>query len=368
MRLLHKFKQIHIMYYVSLLYLVFPFYYSLSGGYPFYIFWLTILFIVAYLGIVMMEHPLVVNLFWLYLCFYVVFVTFNGSPNISMFNFFLSNILVWRFGDDKLIGFRYISFYLVFLATLYPVLADTDVATQIFLLIMDMVCLGMLYAMRQIIKQTKIEQELTAKNASINLLLAENERNRIGQDLHDTLGHVFAMLSVKSELALTLMEHGAYEKAQKEIQDLRDIAKNSMQEVREIVQAVKVHSLEEELQILGNMLELAGIALTIEKEEIAIGREQETALTMALRELGNNLIKHSQASSCRIQLSEKDGWVRVLVEDNGIGFEQVTGEELHSIRDRFIRYQGRMEIISSKQPTQIQLEIPKGDKDEHFSR
>lgn len=28
------------------------------------------------------------------------------------------------------------------------------------------------------------------KNRTINLLLAENERNRIGRDLHDTLGHV----------------------------------------------------------------------------------------------------------------------------------------------------------------------------------
>ncbi|MER0123295.1 sensor histidine kinase [Streptococcus sp. ZJ93] len=365
MRLLHKFKQIHIMYYVSLLYLVFPFYYSLSGDYPFYIFWLTILFMVAYLGIVMTEHPLVVNLFWLYLCFYVPFVTFNGSPNISMFNFFLSNILVWRFEDDKPTGFRYVSFYLVLFVTLYPILADTDIATQLFLLIMDVVCLGMLYAMRQVIKRTKIEKELTAKNASINLLLAENERNRIGQDLHDTLGHVFAMLSVKSELALTLMEHGAYEKAQKEVQDLRAIAKDSMQEVREIVQALKVHSLEEELQILGNMLELAGITLIVEKEEVEIGKEQEAALTMALRELGNNLIKHSQASQCRIYLREKGERIQVLIEDNGVGFEQVTGEELHSIRDRLIRYQGRVEIISLKQPTQIQLDIPKGDANEH---
>lgn len=29
------------------------------------------------------------------------------------------------------------------------------------------------------------------KNRTINLLLAENERNLIGRDLHDTLGHVF---------------------------------------------------------------------------------------------------------------------------------------------------------------------------------
>lgn len=220
----------------------------------------------------------------------------------------------------------------------------------------------MMYAMKQSVKRQKIENELFEKNASINLLLAENERNRIGQDLHDTLGHVFAMMSVKSELALTLMDYGSYEQARQEVQDLWNIGKNAMQEVRQIVQAVKSHRLEDELQILGNMLELAGLSFTVEYKEVEMGREQEAALTMVLRELCNNLIKHSQASSCRIKLNEQDGWIRVLVEDNGIGFEQVTGEELHSIRDRLIRYQGRVEIVSAKQPTQIQLGIPKGEK------
>ena len=30
------------------------------------------------------------------------------------------------------------------------------------------------------------------QNRTINILSAENERNRIGRDLHDTLGHTFA--------------------------------------------------------------------------------------------------------------------------------------------------------------------------------
>ena len=34
-------------------------------------------------------------------------------------------------------------------------------------------------------------------NRTINILSAENERNRIGRDLHDTLGHTFAMMSLK---------------------------------------------------------------------------------------------------------------------------------------------------------------------------
>lgn len=44
------------------------------------------------------------------------------------------------------------------------------------------------------------------KNRTINLLLAENERNRIGRDLHDTLGHVFAAMTLKTELALKQLE------------------------------------------------------------------------------------------------------------------------------------------------------------------
>ncbi|MBF0777206.1 sensor histidine kinase [Streptococcus cuniculi] len=367
MTLLQKLKQAHTMYYVSLVYLIFPIYGVLSEGMPWHILPLTILFAIAYLGLLVVEKASILHLFWLYLCIYVVYTTIVGTPSLAMFTFYLSNILTWNFQEDKKTSFRYLTFYLVLLSLLLIILSIADIGVKIFLSVMVLACLLMTYGMQRGIQQAKLKEELFEKNASINLLLAENERNRIGQDLHDTLGHVFAMMSIKSELALTLMEHASYEQAKQEVQDLRDITKNAMQEVRQIVQALKFHSLEEELQILGNMLELAGIDLAVEGREVEMGEEQEAALTMALRELCNNLIKHSQASSCRIQLSEKDGRVRVLVEDNGIGFGELTGEELYSIRDRLIRYQGRVEIVSRKQPTQIQLDIPKGEKDEHTS-
>ena len=53
------------------------------------------------------------------------------------------------------------------------------------------------------------------QNAKLNLFLAENERNRIGQDLHDSLGHTFAMLSVKTDLAIQLLQMQAYPQAEK---------------------------------------------------------------------------------------------------------------------------------------------------------
>ena len=58
------------------------------------------------------------------------------------------------------------------------------------------------------------------KNQYINILIAEQERNRIGQDLHDTLGHVFASLSVKSELAAKLIDKDP-QAAKKEILNIK---------------------------------------------------------------------------------------------------------------------------------------------------
>ncbi|MGC4375142.1 sensor histidine kinase, partial [Streptococcus suis] len=155
-----------------------------------------------------------------------------------------------------------------------------------------------------------------------NLLLAENERNRIGQDLHDTLGHVFAMLSVKAELVQTLLEHDQVDQAKKEVADLQTLAKDSMQEVRQIVQSLKQHTVTEELQILQQMLDLAGVDLVVLGGEIAeqLSLPVQNKLAMVLRELANNLLKHSQASKCRL-VFEKDQQELVLhYEDNGVGF------------------------------------------------
>ena len=92
------------------------------------------------------------------------------------------------------------------------------------------------------------------QNAQINLLLAENERSRIGQDLHDSLGHTFAMLIVKIDLALQLFQMQAYPQ------------KDSMNEVRTIVENLKSRTLASELETVKKMLEIAGIEVQVDNQ------------------------------------------------------------------------------------------------------
>ena len=63
------------------------------------------------------------------------------------------------------------------------------------IIIYYIVILAILFGNFKIMKRDNIVNKLK-KNKYINILIAEQERNRIGQDLHDTLGHVFASLSV----------------------------------------------------------------------------------------------------------------------------------------------------------------------------
>ncbi len=97
-------------------------------------------------------------------------------------------------------------------------------------------------------------------------MLAENERSRIGQDLHDSLGHTFAMLSVKTDLALQLFQMQAYPQVEKELKEIHQMSKDSMNEVRTIVENLKSRTLASELETVKKMLEIAGIEVHIENQ------------------------------------------------------------------------------------------------------
>ena len=65
---------------------------------------------------------------------------------------------------------------------------------QVYMMIIYyVVILMIMFGNFQVRKDRKVRKELEEKNRYINVLIAEQERNRIGQDLHDTLGHVFAV-------------------------------------------------------------------------------------------------------------------------------------------------------------------------------
>ena len=141
--------------------------------------------------------------------------------------------------------------------------------------------------------------QLRKAQHEIRTLAATAERERIARDMHDLLGHSLTVISVKAELATRLFETHP-DRAQHELQDITQIARTSLKEVREAVTGMNGASLQHELDRARKALEAASISLTVHHAEHLADHPQSSVLAMALREAVTNVIRHSGARNCTI--------------------------------------------------------------------
>ena len=348
-------------YFVSLIFLVFPVLGVFGGYFPVWTIVLTGLFTIAYLLMVYLKkaYSKWIPFLWFYTLAYIIFMTLTFQGGMMWFVFFNVNLLVWRF-EDSVSSYRFLSFLATLLIlTSSSFLLTDDLSTHLMSMAILLFSLGMYYYQNRIRQERKMEEQ----NRTINILSAENERNRIGRDLHDTLGHTFAMMSLKIELALKQMDKEQYDAARKNLEELNQISRDSMYEVREIVNKLKYRTVAEELLELERLFDLSDIVLTVDSslDLDSLSPVTQSTLSMVLRELANNVIKHSQADSCQIRLSRNLGII-LEFEDDGCGFKEVTGQELHSIRERLSLVDGDLEILSQSHPTIIRVHLKEGGK------
>ena len=360
--MIEKLKHIHHMFYVGLIFMAFPFATILFGQIPYWHFFLALFFMVSYLGILITENKILTWLFWLYLLAYIGGNTFYIGTGFCWFYYYLSNILVYRF---EVSNFRSPFLWTAFLSQLILLgallfnryMGEND---RLFVLIICLFIAIMTFSMVRNRMMEELKADHAKQNAQINLLLAENERHRIGRDLHDSLGHTFAMLSVKADLADQFLALGQVEKAQEQVQEIQAISQESMHQVREIVENLKQRTLTRELETVQQMLEVAQVKVEIQNEldTASISPILESALAMVSLELATNMIKHAKATEAHLSYHSTETGVEMVAEDDGIGFAKVSDKDLHSIRERLELLGGELVISHRKNPTRIELTIP----------
>lgn len=360
--MIEKLKHIHHMFYVGLIFMAFPFATILFGQIPYWHFFLALFFMVSYLGILITENKILTWLFWLYLLAYIGGNTFYIGTGFCWFYYYLSNILVYRF---EVSNFRSPFLWTAFLSQLILLgallfnryMGEND---WLFVLIICLFIAIMTFSMVRNRMMEELKADHAKQNAQINLLLAENERHRIGRDLHDSLGHTFAMLSVKADLADQFIALGQVEKAQEQVQEIQAISQESMHQVREIVENLKQRTLTRELETVQQMLEVAQVKVEIQNEldTASISPILESALAMVSLELATNMIKHAKATEAHLSYHSTETGVEMVAEDDGIGFAKVSDKDLHSIRERLELLGGELVISHRKNPTRIELTIP----------
>ena len=358
--MLERLKSIDYMYWASLIFMVFPIVPVVTGELPSWHLLIDILFVLAYLGVLTTKSQRLSWLCWVIMLVYVAGYTAVVAVNYIWFFFFLANLLIYHFGVRSFNSLHVRTFLLAQVLVVGQLLIFQEVEFLVYLLgiltFIDLMTFGLVrIRIVEDLKEAKAKQ-----NAQINLLLAENERSRIGQDLHDSLGHTFAMLSVKTDLALQLFQMEAYPQVEKELREIQQISKESMREVRTIVENLKSRTLTSELETVKKMLEIAGIEVEIanQLDTASLTQELESTASMILLELVTNIIKHAKASKVYLKLERTEKELILTVRDDGCGFTSIKGDDLHTVRDRVLPFSGEVEVISWKQPTEVQVRLP----------
>lgn len=166
-----------------------------------------------------------------------------------------------------------------------------------------------MWAVTQIIARNRA---LAVAHEKIARLAAEQERNRLARDLHDILGHSLTVVAVKAELAGRLV-HVDPDRAATEILDVERLARGALSEVRATVAGSREVSLGTELANARTALTAAGIDADLPAAVDDVPDQRRELFGWVVREGVTNVVRHSGASRCRIQITPST----VTVSDDG---------------------------------------------------
>ena len=202
------------------------------------------------------------------------------------------------------------------------------------------------------------QAELKLSHDEVRRLGALAERERIGRDLHDLLGHTLSLITLKSELAARLFDRDPLA-ARREILDVERVARDALAQVRRAVSGIRAAGLSGELAAARLLLESSDVRLDYRLPEVALPPELETALALTVREAITNVQRHARATRASIEIVFDATSVRLIVADDGRGASIVPGNGLDGMRERLQALGGRLSIESAiGQGTRIVAMVP----------
>lgn len=246
--------------------------------------------------------------------------------------------------------------------------------------------LGAITVMREVERQFSIEEvALLASIADQVGVAIENaklheqaqqvavfeERQRLARDLHDSVTQSIYSVTLFAEAARRLASDGDLQRAQSHLEQLRETAQQALKELRLLVYELRPSMLEAEglagalRQRLSTVEERAGVrAELIVSNELKLQKSIETEIYHIAQEALNNSLKHANASSVVVRLQSLDGIVKMVISDDGSGFDmahikKIRGVGLTSMQERTERLKGKLKIESAPgKGTTLELEVP----------
>lgn len=227
-------------------------------------------------------------------------------------------------------------------------------------------------------KAALAKSERSLRELSLHLLSTQDEeRRRIGRDLHDSLGQYLAVLKLKLKSVASLVGSQPDLAAQDALDCIR-LTDDSIKEVRTVSYLLYPPMLEEMglksaiPWYLSGFSSRSGIKTTFKAEDSfsRLTADAELAMFRVLQESLTNVHRHSGSATADVRLLMLDGNAILEIEDKGKGFNPTLLEQggqdwmgalgvgVRGMNERMRQLKGKLEIVSKECGTLVQAIIP----------
>ena len=163
--------------------------------------------------------------------------------------------------------------------------------------------------------------------------LQEDERRRIASDIHDAVaplitGALYQTRALGLTATETRAQDGAVESAAADLDDIANLLTRSMEELHAVVFELRPPDLDDigvvaAIERYMTQLQRTGLKCRIEEEGdlVALTPEVRLAVYRIVQEALHNALRHGAADEAVVQITMTEGSLRVIIRDNGAGFD-----------------------------------------------
>jgi len=179
----------------------------------------------------------------------------------------------------------------------------------------------------------------------------EEERRRLRRDLHDGLGPALAGHLLRLDVIAGRV--GADAEAAQLVDALRDELRDTVQDVRRLVEGLRPPALDE-LGLVGALRQAGSRLASGARVQVVIHAAElptlpagvEVAAYRIAAEAMTNVVKHADAANCTVHIAAESGALLVRVRDDGRGLERDSGigHGLRTMRERAEELRGSLAV------------------------
>jgi signal transduction histidine kinase len=213
------------------------------------------------------------------------------------------------------------------------------------------------------------ESELRRLYEQAQELASLQERQRLAQELHDSVSQILYGISLGAHTTQEALESDP-EAARDSLEYVISLTEAGLAEMRALIFELRPESLEKE-GLMAALSKQVAVLQAHHRLDVTMNLDEEPDLPLELKqtiyriaqEALHNIVKHARASSVVLRLEQQNGEVRFQVQDNGRGFDPARPFPGHlgirSMQERATKVGGLLTITSvPEQGANINVCIP----------